>query len=207
MLVGLVLGGLAAQVLLRSVDRAVLAAVSARALRTGEAPRLENLVEGLCVSGGIVPPTLHAIDDAGLNVLTVGRSPGESHLVVTTGLIEALTRIELEAVVARELALIKSGHVALATSLVLPGRVVPSIVASALPPRCDVVADMEAVAATRFPPGMVGALERAAGGASVSAAPRWTRHLWIVDPDAGPDGGDTPTHSPIDERIATLREL
>lgn len=207
MLVGLAAGAAAVQLWVRSADRRVLAAVGARPVAPGHWPRLENLVEGLCVAGGTAPPTLHLVEADGLNLMTVGRDPSHSHLVVTTGLVDAVDRVELEGIVARELLLVKSGHVSLATVAAVVGRFVPSVVSSALPPRSDLVADMEAVTVTRFPPGLVGALERLAGRASVSAAPRWTHHLWIVDPRAVPDGGADSVHTSIDERIATLREL
>ena len=50
------------------------------------------------------------VDDAAPNAAAVGRTPKHSGLIVTTGLLERLRRIELEGVLAHELTRVRSGE-------------------------------------------------------------------------------------------------
>jgi heat shock protein HtpX len=77
-------------------------------------------------------------------------------------------------------------------------------------------ADGAGVSLTRYPPGLVAALEKLTGdAAAVTSASRATAHLWIASPLARtPSGGleawldrRFDTHLPLEERIAALREL
>jgi heat shock protein HtpX len=82
-----------------------------------EQPRLHNLVEGLCMTAGVVtPPVLHVIDDAAPNAVVVAVSPNKSAIAITTGMLMACDRVELEAVVAHLVARLRSGY-AIAGSL------------------------------------------------------------------------------------------
>ncbi|MFP3906254.1 MAG: hypothetical protein ACLFWR_04435 [Acidimicrobiales bacterium] len=172
-----------------------------------DAPRLENLVEGLCVTNGIARPRFYVIEIPSRNALAIGLTPRHARLIVTRGLLEDLSRIELEGVVARQLALVKSGQAALASVMAVIARVWPGAPQRLLPARADVIADIEGVSFTRYPPGLLEALAKIQADPTVPGVPRWTQHLWIEDPVASAVGRPGPFHSPIDERIATLREL
>lgn len=203
---GAVIGVCGAIIWMERADDRVLSAIGAQPLREGEAPRLDNLVDGLCVANGIAHPRLMVLETSARNVCTVGTAR-HSVIVVTRGLLDDFGRIELEGVVARELALIKGGHTALATALVAVATLWPPASVRFLPPRADLVADVEAVGLTRYPPGLIDALDKIRTDSTVADAPRWTRHLWIEDPCGPVDGRTGSFHSSIDERIATLREL
>jgi heat shock protein HtpX len=80
----------------------------------------------------------------------------------------------------------------------------------------DTLGDLAAVESTRYPPGLVGALETMTGGAArVATAGRATAHLWVAEPLTPIDDGglgsrvwqQLETHEPLDARIAALREL
>lgn len=77
--------------------------------------RLFNLVEGLGANAGVPQPDLYVVTDAGLNILTMGRSPHHAALVVTSGLLDQLSRIELEAVLAHEVSHIRNDDILTAT--------------------------------------------------------------------------------------------
>ena len=70
-------------------------------------PRLANVVEGLCATFGLRPPTLVVVDDPVPNSCALGKDPSSAVLVVTSGLLDSMGLIELEGVVAHELAHIK----------------------------------------------------------------------------------------------------
>ncbi|MBK9180231.1 MAG: M48 family metalloprotease [Acidimicrobiales bacterium] len=77
--------------------------------------RLTNLVAGLSLAAGVPPPHLAVIGDPAPNCLTVGRTAGTAWIVVTTGLLDSLSRDELEAVLAYELGRVATLEVSLDT--------------------------------------------------------------------------------------------
>ena len=66
-------------------------------------PRVEAVLEIIAIAAGVHAPKVAAIVDDAPNCLTVGRSAERAWLVVTTGLVESLSKRELEAVLAYEL--------------------------------------------------------------------------------------------------------
>lgn len=80
----------------------------------------------------------------------------------------------------------------------------------------ETLADVSACQMTRYPPGLISALEKLQEDTTVThSASTATAHLWIEQPmsgvgDRGRLGGPHhwfDTHPPLDERIALLREL
>jgi len=67
------------------------------------------LTEGLCATFGLSMPMLHVIEDDVPNACALGRDARRSDLVVTTGLLRRVDPIELEGVIAHELAHVKRG--------------------------------------------------------------------------------------------------
>ncbi|HEY7072746.1 MAG TPA: hypothetical protein VH479_21635 [Acidimicrobiales bacterium] len=65
-------------------------------LRPGELARVDGLVSGLAIAVGTPPVALALLADDAPNALTVGLRPSRTTLVVTTGLVERLTRDELD---------------------------------------------------------------------------------------------------------------
>jgi heat shock protein HtpX len=145
------------------------------------------------------------VDDPARNVLVAGRDPRRSAVVFTSGLLDSLDRIELEGVVAHQLARIRQDDVAPATLVAVLGRLTGLLLRSPLATDRLVAADLEACQLTRYPPGLIGALEKVAGASTVASAPSSaTAHLWFVPPT---DGRTSDPHPPLEERIALLREL
>lgn len=75
----------------------------ARKVERRSEPDLYNLLENLCISRGLRTPTLRVIDSEGLNAFATGLHEGQYSITVTRGLVNTLTRDELEAVLAHEL--------------------------------------------------------------------------------------------------------
>ncbi len=177
--------------------------------------RLFNLVDGLCVANGVNEPQLLVLDDAGLNAAVVMVAGGEAQqaaLVVTAGMLATLSRIELEGVLAQQLAHIRDGDAALATftasliELPLVGPLLAPRVASTLDPELEARADLAAVRMTRYPPGLASALERLQGGSTVVArANADSAHLWLANPLGGAEAHNP--HPPLADRVSVLREL
>ena len=80
-----------------------------------EYPRLHNIVEGLCIAGGLPKPRLYIVDDDAPNAFATGRDPKHAAVAVTTGLLEKMNRIELEGVLAHELSHVKNYDILVST--------------------------------------------------------------------------------------------
>jgi heat shock protein HtpX len=223
--------------------------------------RLHNLVEGLCIASGLPKPRVFVIHDPAPNAFATGRNPKHAAIAVTTGLLEQMNRVELEGVLAHELAHIKNydilvstlavtlvGAVALMSdvairmmwwnggrsrregdrgdsqnplafvgfALLILSPIIAKLLQSAISRRRESLADVSACQMTRYPPGLISALEKLRADSTVThSASRATAHLWIEQPMPGVQEGGRlgrvnrlfDTHPPLEERIATLREL
>lgn len=75
----------------------------ARKVERRTEPELYNLLENLAISRGLRTPTLRMIETDSLNAFATGLHEGRYSVTVTRGLVNTLTRDELEAVLAHEL--------------------------------------------------------------------------------------------------------
>src|SRR3989304_2207416 len=76
-------------------DRIVLAISQARGGTPEEHPFLHNTVEGLAIAAGLPKPRLYLIQDSAPNAFATGRDPEHAVIVVTSGLLEQLSRLAL----------------------------------------------------------------------------------------------------------------
>lgn len=89
-------------------DAIALRMSRAREVPEAEAPSLHRLVAGLAADADIPKPRVAVMDSPMPNAFATGRSPEKGVVAVTTGLLSILTRDELAAVIAHELAHIKN---------------------------------------------------------------------------------------------------
>ena len=231
--------------------------------------RFHNLVEGLCIASGLPKPRLYVVEDDAPNAFATGRDPKHAALAVTTGLLQKMNRVELEAVLAHELSHVKNydilvstlavtmvGIIALLSDwalrflwwggprhrddrnrdnngamaivavlgfvLLLVAPLIAKLMQFAISRKRESLADMSGVAMTRYPPGMISALEKLKDDRTVvHSSSRATAHLWIESPIARQPGealhrGEDKltwlnrmfdTHPSLDDRIQALREL
>lgn len=242
-------------------DRIALAVSRARPADPVTFARLHNLVEGLCIAGGLPKPGVYVIDDPAPNAFATGRNPQHAAIAVTTGLLDRMNRVELEGVIAHELSHIRNydilvstlavtlvGAVAVLADIAMRmmwwngGRVaregdrrdssnplalfglvllivaplLARLMQAAVSRNRESLADVSACQMTRYPPGLIAALEKLRDDVTVThSASMATAHMWIEQPLSGVgDGGRWPrlhslfnTHPPLEERIARLKEL
>jgi len=243
-----------------SGDKIVLKLSHARAVTHEQEPRLHNLVEGLVIAAGIPKPKVYVVEDTAPNAFATGRDPEHASMAVTRGLLDKMNRVELEGVIAHELAHIKNRDtlvmVIVATLVGVAvlladwslralfwgaggGRrgsreggagvffVIFGVIALILTPilaqiikfsvsrRREFFADVTGVQMTRYPPGLISALQKLKEDqTSVRYATHATSHMWIEEPLEQEHGKAAvrlnrlfSTHPPLDERIRVLREL
>ena len=204
------------------VVRARVAGASSKALSSipttplapGSRPRLENVLEGLCMTGGVSDPTVHLVDSPAMNAMVVADSE-HADLVLTTGLVDGLGRLELEGVVANLLGRVRDGSARYGTTVVAllgTSRAAARRLAAGLGEQRSVHSDLAAVDMTRYPPGLISALARMSeAGTVVAGAEPSTAHLWIAPVVDG--AGVVATEvaetavQPLSLRIAVLEEL
>ena len=101
-------------------------------------------------------------------------------------------------------------------ALLIVSPLIAKAMQAAISRRRETLADVTACQLTRFPPGLISALEKLQEDTTVThSASTATAHLWIEQPMSGVgDEGKLRavhrlfnTHPPLDERIALLREL
>lgn len=228
-----------------------------------EHARLHNLVEGLCIAAGLPKPRIYIVDDDAPNAFATGRDPRHAAIAVTTGLLEKMNRVELEAILAHELSHVKNYDILVSTlavtlvgvivliadwsmrfifwggrrardtesssglgasavlavigfALMLLAPLIAKVMQFAVSRRRESLADVTGVALTRYPPGLISALEKLRDDRTVvHSGSRATAHLWIESPVARAAnegklfriGRMFDTHPPIEERIQALREL
>lgn len=105
-------------------DSIVLSMSRARPVSRETEPYIVNTVEGLAIAAGLPTPRAYVIDDPAPNAFATGRNPEHAAIAVTTGLVEKLDRLELEGVIAHELAHVKNYDTLISTlAVVLAGTI------------------------------------------------------------------------------------
>jgi heat shock protein HtpX len=242
-------------------DSIALAVSRAKPADPVEYRRLHNLVEGLCIASGLPKPKVYIVDDPAPNAFATGRNPKHAAIAVTTGLLDKMNRVELEAVLAHELSHIRNYDILVSTlavtlvgtvalladmafrmmwwnggrvsrqgdrrdssnpfayigfALIIVAPLLARIMQAAVSRKRETLADVSGCQMTRYPPGMVSALEKLRDDCTVThSATAATAHLWMEQPLSGVgDEGRLgwfhklfDTHPPLEERIALIREL
>lgn len=115
-----------AELAFRAGDRVLLTVSGARRIGKDDHPVLCNVVEEMSVATGLPkPPEVYILDEAAPNAFATGLGPDRAAVVVTAGLLERLTRDELQGVIAHEIAHIKHRDVMYLTLMaVMVGAIV-----------------------------------------------------------------------------------
>ena len=108
LLVTLVIGGIYALIGFFQSKSIVAKMAGARLVTKQEYPHVFHSIEGLAIAAGIPTPQMYVIDSPALNAFASGISPKDAAVTLTTGIIEKLSRQELEGVIAHEIAHIQN---------------------------------------------------------------------------------------------------
>lgn len=85
-------------------DRMVLTMAGAKLIEQQDAPQLYNVVEEISIAAGVPMPKVMVIETNALNAFATGNRIGNGTIAVTRGLVDTLSRDELQGVVAHEMA-------------------------------------------------------------------------------------------------------
>lgn len=97
-------------------------ATGAQPLMRRENPRVYNIVENLCMAGGMEMPKVNVVDDPQLNAFASGIDKNSYTVTVTTGLLDRLNDDELAGVIGHELTHIRNRDTRLLiTSIIFVG--------------------------------------------------------------------------------------
>lgn len=84
-------------------DKVAIASAGAKPADEKEYLELHRIIENLAITAGLPKPRVYIINDAAPNAFASGRDAKHAVIAVTTGLLAALDRSELEGVLAHEL--------------------------------------------------------------------------------------------------------
>jgi heat shock protein HtpX len=225
--------------------------------------QLHNIVESLCLAAGMQKPRVYVVNDDAPNAFATGRNQEHAAIAVTTGLMEKMSRDELEGVIAHELSHIKNRDILVMTLavtlvgvivlmadvmirmlwwggggrrddrgggnaifailgivLLILAPIIAQLMHFAISRRREFLADADAVFITRYPDGLISALQKLQTDQTVvRSGSRATAHLWIEAPiprtkDEARGGRGSGawlnrlfnTHPPLQDRIAALQQ-
>jgi heat shock protein HtpX len=100
-------------------DKAALEISKAKLANRKEHAHYINSVEGLAIAAQLPTPKIYVLPDQSINAFATGRDPEHASIAVTEGALKKLNRIELEGVIAHEMAHVKNYDMLLMTITVI----------------------------------------------------------------------------------------
>src|SRR3989344_563972 len=100
-------------------DKLVLSMAHAKLIAKADNPELYRVVENLCITAGLPLPKIYIIHEAQLNAFATGRDKNHAVVAVTQGLLQRLSKTELEGVIAHELSHIGNKDMLVSTVVVV----------------------------------------------------------------------------------------
>jgi heat shock protein HtpX len=100
-------------------DKIVLAMYRAQPIVKEQNLELWNVVENLSITAGLPMPRVYIIPDASPNAFATGRNKEHAAVAVTSGLLQILSRTELEGVIAHELSHIGNRDILISTVIIV----------------------------------------------------------------------------------------
>ncbi len=131
MLVGLVIAILFNFITYWFSDKIVLMMYRAKEAKKSQYPKLHAIVEDVSKKAGIPKPKVYIVEDANPNAFATGRNPKNAVVACTTGILNLLTKEELEGVIAHEISHVKNRDILIATIAATMAAVISYVAAMA----------------------------------------------------------------------------
>ena len=116
-LIMLALSGIWTTVALTKGDRIVMHMTHAQAVSPDEERQLHNVIEEMAIAAGLPKPKVYVIETPALNAFATGMSPRNASVAVTRGLLDTLSRDELQGVIGHEMGHIVNWDIRYATAV------------------------------------------------------------------------------------------
>ncbi len=84
-------------------DKIVLGISGAKQIQKSDNPEVFRIVENLTIAAGLPMPKVYILNDTATNAFATGRDPKHAAIAFTTGILQKLSKLELEGVAAHEL--------------------------------------------------------------------------------------------------------
>jgi heat shock protein HtpX len=231
-----------------------IASASAQKVDESSNSYLFNIVDDIARTAGVPMPDLYVSPDPSANAFACGRGPGRASIVVNQGILDILTKPELEGVLAHEMSHIKNRDTLTMTMAMVMSSVIAvicdlglrmgmmggrsndneggsggtnpfvmiimvvsflaapflsTLITLAVSRSREYLADASAVQITRYPQGLISALEKiSANPVPTNNYSTSTAHLYISEPkkEYGEAVGDGlfSTHPAMENRIRAL---
>lgn len=194
--------------------------------------RLFNTAAALSATTGVNPPEMYIVDDPAINAMATGSNSRQAAIVVTSGLLENLEVVEIEAVLSLIFFRIKSEQIVAETfavptvgaSVVLaeqmdnvgwlqrvlfaPLPLVERVMVWLHPAEAEFETDIASTIITRYPPALASALAKMEGRSALAMGTVVTAQLWLAPPvNVATRPQSAGLHKPLRERVAVLQEL
>lgn len=108
LVIAILISGVGSFISYYNSDKIALSLAGAKPVTRKSHPQYLNIVENLSHVAGIPTPKAYVIDSGAYNAFATGRDPEHAAVAVTQGLLDHMTRTEVEGVVAHELTHIKN---------------------------------------------------------------------------------------------------
>lgn len=106
-------------------DKIVLGLAGAKEVTPEEEPRLHNVVEEMAIAAGLPKPRVYVVETEAMNAFATGLRPEKAAVAVTRGLLEAMSRDELQGVIGHEMSHVANDDVVYMTAVgVIVGLIV-----------------------------------------------------------------------------------
>lgn len=89
-------------------SKMAIAVNGAKEIRKKDFPEYYRIVENLAITNGMPMPKVYVMDDPSPNAFATGRDPNHAVVCATTGLLDIMTKPELEGVMAHEMGHVKN---------------------------------------------------------------------------------------------------
>ncbi|MDP2632269.1 MAG: M48 family metallopeptidase [Candidatus Curtissbacteria bacterium] len=101
--IALIIAGIMNLVTYYNSDKMVMAISGAKQIQKKDNPTLFRTVENLTIAAGLPLPKIYIIEDTAPNAFATGRDTKHASIAFTTGILDKLSKLELEGVAAHEL--------------------------------------------------------------------------------------------------------
>lgn len=101
--IALIIAGIMNFITYYTSDKMIMAVSGAKQIQKKDNPTLFRTIENLSIASGLPMPKIYIVSDTAPNAFATGRDPKHASIAFTSGILQKLSKLELEGVAAHEL--------------------------------------------------------------------------------------------------------